>query len=191
MFMMDIVLRSIKGKSVSVLHFQHGIREDDDNEVKLVRELANTCGVDFVLGKGESLRDIRNQEAEARTQRWTFVEEYIQKLKGTVIVLTAHHYDDQIESFLMSSIRGRSVNSLVMKRLGIFDGYTKYKPLLNISKEEIYNQAKRRSLRWVEDPTNQDINHERNIFRNKIIPELMNIRNIRTSMRSLISEISQ
>lgn len=179
-----------------IVHFQHGIRADDRREAELVAKFAEENNLEFHLGKGQGLDEIKNQEAVARDQRWAFVEELVSQKEGKSIILTAHHYDDNIEHFLMSAIRGRKMACLSMKKFcemkagkGCSANYTKFKPLLEIEKEEIYEQARRRKIEWIEDPTNAETDHERNVFRNTIIPELMKIRNIRTSMRNLFEEM--
>ena len=188
-FMLDFITRNTDLKP-TVIHFQHGIREDDHHEVKLIKKIATEYDLPFLLGKGVGLRDVKNQEAIARQQRWEFVEAHIEP--GS-IVMTAHHFDDNLENFLMSSVRGRSVGSLVMRKLHDFGTYKKYKPLLDISKEEIYKQATRRRIKWIEDSTNQSdtLNCERNYWRNVLIPEICKIRNIKVSMRRLIFELQE
>jgi tRNA(Ile)-lysidine synthetase-like protein len=194
MFLANFVVNA--GIKPIIVHFQHGIRPDDQREAELVAKFAENHGLSFHLGKGQGLDGIKNQEAVARDQRWAFVEGLVARSNGKCIVLTAHHYDDNIEHFLMSAIRGRKLASLSMKKFCKMEAenfgyvpYTKFKPLLEIEKEEIYEQARRRKIEWIEDPTNADTDHERNVFRNTIIPELMKIRNIRTSMRGLFDEM--
>lgn len=189
MFMMDLVSKSISDKPIHVLHFQHAIRPNDHIDRDLVEEQSARYGFGFSCGHGRDLSSVKNQEAVAREQRWGFAESVIDSIGGSCIVLTAHHYDDQIESFFMNSLRGKRVDSLVMKKTGDFGRYVKYKPLLQVPKETIYDQSRRRKLQWVEDVSNQESIHERNIFRNQIIPEMMKIRNIRKSMQSLITEL--
>lgn len=192
MFMMDLVLRSIDNTNVTVAHFQHGIRPTDHEELSLVESKAEELDVRFIYGKGEGLKDSRNQECKARDQRWAFVEQYLHSLSGTSVVLTAHHFDDQIESFFMNSVRGRRTTELVMKPLVDFGTYHKYKPLLNMTKELIYKQMKYRRQTWIEDVTNTDthVNSERNFWRNVLLPQIKQIRNINRSMNGLISDLS-
>lgn len=189
MFLLNFVVRA--GITPTVIHFKHGIRNDDHNEMKLVTEYCNKHSLLLHTGEGKGLMDIKNQECVARGQRWGFVESIISDLNGSTIVLTAHHYNDQIENFLMASARGRPLSSLTMKTVSHFDVYDKYKPLLDVTKDEIYKQCRQRKISFIEDPTNQDLDHERNIFRNKIIPDMMTTRNLEKSMRSLFKELSQ
>ena len=195
MFLADFVVNT-KIKPV-IVHFQHGIRNNDEREARLVEEFSMRNALEFHLGKGNGLAEASNQEALAREQRWDFAESVISHKPGRAIVLTAHHHDDNIEHFYMSAARGRQLTALTMQELmkvrnpdnGL--NYTRFKPLLDIEKDEIYEQARRRSIAWIEDPTNKDLDHERNLFRNKIVPDMMEIRNVRKSMRKLFREIEQ
>ena len=108
-----------------------------------------------------------------------------------LVVLKLTKHGETFKNFMMSACRGRPLSSLIMKRITHFDGYDKYKPLLDITKDEIYKQCRQRKISFIEDPTNQDLDHERNIFRNKIIPDMMTTRNLEKSMRSLFRELSQ
>lgn len=196
MFLANFVVNA--GIKPHIVHFQHGIRENDHQEAELVKDFASKHELSFHHGKGVDLADIKNQEAVARDQRWAFVEGLISGWQGKTLVMTAHHYDDQIEHFFMSAVRGRRINALTMKKKcptvsATINGvqYTKYKPLLDVEKDEIYTQSKIRQVKWIEDPTNNELDHERNIFRNKIIPEMMKIRNVKTSMRRLIGEFEE
>ena len=190
-FLCDTILRNTTIKP-TIIHFQHHIRTDDHQEVELVSKLAVDNDLPCLVGHGKDLRDVKNQEQEARNQRWGFVESEIAKLSGSTIVLTAHHFSDNIESFLMNSIRGRSIDCLVMKKLTSFPNYTRYKPLLDFTKDEIYKLATRRRLNWIEDITNnsEDLSCERNFWRNVIIKNIREIRNIDKSMRGLINELA-
>jgi len=194
MFLADFIARA--GVKPVIAHFQHGIRENDENEAQLVADLAEKHGLAFYHGKGVGLADIKGQEAAAREQRWSFAENLQIELGGNSIVITAHHLDDNIEHFYMSAARGRSLTALTMQKLVHFQSeqnpsltYYRYKPILEIDKDEIYSQANKRNIKWIEDPTNKEMDHERNVFRNKIVPDIMEIRNIRKSMRKLFDEI--
>ena len=167
-------------------------------------------------GQGQGLSDIPNQEAEAYKQRWEFVEQIVFRRRNawtdeqpwdsmsgghsgeeafyhrnqcpTPLVITAHHLNDNIESALMDLMRGKEHNQLGMVEHKYFMYYSKFKPLLNVTKAEIIEQANNRSLKWNEDSTNTDNKNERNWLRNVIVPQLMERRNLETSMQGPLSK---
>lgn len=191
MFLGDILHSS--GVKPIIAHFQHRIRDNDYREAELVRMFAEERDLKFVYNRGHNLKHAKNQEAEAREQRWGFIENEIANSRGSTVVVTAHHFSDNLENFFMAAVRGRHLSSLVMKKITPYKDYVRYKPLLDITKEEIYKQAKRRRIPWIEDPTNEydDLTHERNYWRNKIIPDILKIRNINKSMKGLMEELSE
>ncbi len=191
MVLFDMVSRIVNKSKLHCLHFQHHIRDTDDAEVELVRNAAAKAGVAFYHGHGKNLKDIPNQECEARTQRLNFILDTIFNFSARTLIITGHHLDDNIESFFMNAARGKTVDTLVMRKLSLFSMYAKYKPFLEIPKAELIKQAIARNISWIEDVTNQQNDHERNIIRNVVIPELLKIRNIRKSMPNLFADINQ
>jgi tRNA(Ile)-lysidine synthase/bifunctional protein TilS/HprT len=188
MVLLDLVSRI--RPDVKVIHFRHRIRANDYKDASLVINFAMERNLTVFLGFGSGLSDISNQEHEARIQRWQFVDEIIETLffgTGRSVVLTAHHYDDNLEQYFMASMRGSQ--NLVMKKFTKTDLYDKYKPFLFVEKQDLINVAVSRNIPWVEDESNQSLDHERNILRQKIIPEMMKIRNIKKSMRPLIQHL--
>jgi len=176
-------------EDVNVIHFRHLIRNTDYLDASLVSAMAFERDLTFFIGYGKGLAQVANQENAAREQRWKFVSDTVSHFSGKSIVLTAHHYDDNLEQYFMASMRGSK--TLVMKRLVNTENFTKYKPFLDIEKEDLIRTAESRKLFWIEDVTNSMCDHERNIVRNRIIPEMMNVRNIRKSMRPLIKRLME
>ncbi len=84
-------------------------------------------------------------------------------------ILTAHHLDDQLETFLINLGRGTGVRGLT----GIpAQSAHIMRPLLSYSREEIERYAKENHLRWREDSSNKSDKYLRNDLRINIIPAL-------------------
>lgn len=95
--------------------------------------------------------------------------------------LTAHHLDDCVESYIMTSMQGCS-------KLINYNAKNVYRPLILTTKEQIIYYANHHKLKYLTDPTNLDPNH---CLRNKVRLELLgNIKQcfpgIRTTVRKLI-----
>lgn len=91
------------------------------------------------------------------------------------LIMTAHHADDQIETFLFRALRGSGLEGLaVMQPLGAFvDPETKVrkifgKPFLNLTKDQLH--AVSSGVPYVEDSTNLEDGPDRNYIRNQILP---------------------
>ncbi len=84
-------------------------------------------------------------------------------------ILTAHHADDNLETFLINTIRGTGLDGLT----GIPEKNENIiRPLLPFSREQIEKYAKDNSIIWREDSTNIETNYLRNKIRHDVIPTL-------------------
>lgn len=169
------------------------------------------------VGYGERLSEGINVEGRAHEQRWAFVNtqrnritreylesDYVAELRKEthdyvdyeihnrapgILAITAHHLNDNIEHTLMSLMRGKDHNTLSMReKQSMVCDATRFRPLLQVPKKVIRKMAEVRGLKWNEDTTNADNNSERNWLRNVIIPQLMERRNLETSMKDAITK---
>lgn len=115
--------------------------------------------------KGESI------EAFMRQERYQLFDGLLQ---AQDVLVTAHHLDDQAETFLLNLMRGAGMKGLrgmaQIKPQGL--GYL-WRPLLAYSKQELLAYAEEKNLTWREDPTNQDLNLDRVFLRQELIPVLL------------------
>lgn len=87
-------------------------------------------------------------------------------------VLTAHHSDDNLETFLINLSRGTGLDGLT----GIPEQNGQIiRPLLPFSREEIENYANENQLQWREDSSNVSDNYLRNKIRHHVVPVLKEI----------------
>ena len=110
-------------------------------------------------------------EALARTARYRVFKE--QAAPGSVIV-TAHHQQDNVETFLHHALRGAGVRGLraiaPWKSLGQESFLAR--PLLEISTEQIAAYALEHGLTWIIDPSNQNQKFSRNFIRHEVLPSM-------------------
>lgn len=83
-------------------------------------------------------------------------------------VITAHHLDDAIETWIFSSLHGNS------KLIPYANGNI-IRPFLKTPKKELVLWCKRKKLEWVEDESNNNISYMRNLIRHKIVPEALKV----------------
>ncbi len=146
-----------------VAHFDHGIRPDSVADARFVEGLAKTYGLPFE-SRREELGPTAS-EALARTRRYEFLRELAKKNDGQVV--TAHHADDMIETIAINLTRGTG-----WRGLAAMNDSRIVRPLLKLTKDEIYNYALNRQLEWVEDETNQTDAYLRNRLRARISARL-------------------
>lgn len=111
-------------------------------------------------------------EAAARKVRYNFFAQVLKKHQAQYL-LTAHHGDDQVETFLMKLTRGGDINQLsALKFQRAFENSELIRLLLPFSKTEIYDYAKKQEVKYFEDATNQTDDYFRNRLRHGVIPQL-------------------
>ena len=109
-------------------------------------------------------------EAELRTLRYAFFEKTM-RLHCSNILLLGHHADDRLETVLMRLVRGVGLEGLVAPRaLHKVSFYTKVRPLLNFSKNELQNALSNCGISFFEDATNDEDDCLRNRIRHTLIP---------------------
>lgn len=156
------LLRLHPGVKLVVAHYDHGIREDSNEDKRHVQRLAKRYGLPFVydaghLGPGAS-------EAEARDARYAFLRR-VQRASGADAIVTAHHQDDVLETAVMNLLRGtgrKGLSSLV-------SGEGIIRPLIDVPKTELIDYAKRHGLTWREDSTNANTDYTRNHIRHNVL----------------------
>lgn len=157
--------------SLRLVHVDHGLQAASADWVAHCARQARRWRVPF-RGVRVKVASVRGEslEAAAREARYATFEAELQS--GEVLV-TAHHLDDQVETFFLQLFRGAGVAGLAsMPALRRFAAGSIARPLLAVSRTELEAYAKSRRLTWVEDPTNRFTRHGRNFLRHKVLPML-------------------
>lgn len=110
----------------------------------------------------------KNTQLAARELRYQWFEA-LKEVFGFTAVCTAHHLNDQLETFLMHSLRGTGLDGMV----GIPDTETLQRPLLGITKAQLLDYAHSHKLAWREDSSNATTHYTRNALRHTVIPPLL------------------
>ena len=104
----------------------------------------------------------------ARDLRYEWFEELLQK-QDLHYLLTAHHADDNLETFLINFSRGTGLDGLT--GIPAMNNKT-IRTLLPFSRKEIEQYAKENNITWREDQSNKETKYLRNKLRHDIIPLL-------------------
>ncbi len=87
------------------------------------------------------------------------------------VIFTAHHEEDQVETFFLRLIRGSGARGLSsMKNKSRYDNKIIYRPFLKVSKKTIEGYCQENSLDYIEDSSNQNDKFDRNFIRNNLMP---------------------
>ena len=159
-----------------VAHCNFKLREkESDLDEKFVRDLAIKHNIKFYTKsfntKKKSNNDNKSIQMVARELRYSWFEELSKEL-NVKHILTAHHLDDSLETFLINLSRGSGIDGL----LGIPRvNDTVYRPLLIFKKDEILSYAKENKISWREDSSNRKQDYLRNQIRIEVLPKLKEI----------------
>lgn len=153
--LLDMLVKRRQAELI-VAHFDHGIRPDSAEDAEFVRQLSALYELPFV-SKREELGSGASEEL-ARTRRYAFLRE--QAKKHTAIVVTAHHKDDLVETIAINIYRGTG-----WRGLAVLGNNSIFRPLLTLTKNDIYEYALKNNLEWVEDSTNRQDIYLRNRMR--------------------------
>ncbi len=165
------LLNLLYNENIQVIcaHVNHNIRKESKKEMQ---ELKTYCYKHNITFESITLKKDDKSEAYYRIKRLAFLKEIANKY-NTKYILTAHHADDLIETILMritrkSNLTGYSGFKLINKE----NDYTFIKPLIFVTKEEIFKYNKHNSIPFAIDSSNNSDKYKRNRFRKKILPFL-------------------
>lgn len=161
---------TISHKTTAV-YIHHGLQKvADDWEIFCTRQ-ANQLGVKFQCIRVDATPQTgESPESAARNARYAAFKSLINM---DDVLLLAQHREDQMETLLLQLFRGAGLQGLAsMPVQAQFGKGEILRPFLDIAKEDIKFYAQHHALDWVEDPSNQESNYDRNFLRNQIIPLL-------------------
>ncbi|HMI11071.1 MAG TPA: tRNA lysidine(34) synthetase TilS, partial [Bradyrhizobium sp.] len=157
--------RSVK---LSAVHVHHGLSPNADHWARFCAEQCASRSVPLSVHRLHLERKPGlSLEALARAGRY----EHFMSCDVDVIAL-AHHADDQAETVLLQLLRGsgpRGLSAMPAFRRGT---PALLRPLLSQTRETLAAYARARGLGWIEDESNSDITHRRNLLRHEIAPRL-------------------
>ena len=149
--------------------------EESNDDESFVRDLAIKHNIKFYNKsfntKKLSSNDNKSIQMVARELRYSWFEELSKEL-NVKHILTAHHLDDSLETFLINLSRGSGIDGL----LGIPKvNDTVFRPLLIFKKNEILSYAKKNKISWREDSSNREQDYLRNQIRLEVLSKLTEI----------------
>ena len=121
------------------------------------------------------------QKRESMEEYWRN-ERYKIFLSFQLPIITCHHLDDSVETYLFTSFRGKSKTIPYRNRNVI-------RPFLLNRKKDLINFCRSKNVEYIEDESNKDLKYSRNRIRHNIIPEVEKIHpGIYTVVRKKILE---
>lgn len=158
-------------RRLQALHVHHGLQPCADDFEAHCRALCRSLDIPLSVVKVRvAVEAGEGVEGAARRARYNAFRETIPV--GDTLWL-AQHLDDQAETFLLAGLRGSGVSGLAaMPAERQLAGIRLQRPLLDVSRAELEEEAQRRSLAWCEDPSNAQTSFDRNFLRHEILTPL-------------------
>ena len=155
--------------NVRAVHINHNLSKYSDEWCAFCERICNSTKIEFKY-ISINIQNSSNIEENARKKRYLSLKS---ELRVGEILCTAHHQEDQAETFLLQLFRGSGVAGLAsMPKIKSIGDSELYRPFLNISKQKIVDYASKNYLKWIEDDSNLDTNFKRNLLRIEFLPKL-------------------
>ena len=167
--MVDLFHRS---KLVFALaHCNFGLRgRESDADSTFVKYLANKLHVPFYTKKFDTTNYALEHGISIQMAAREIRYEWFEKVRsgfGFEHIATAHHLDDQAETFLINLIRGTGIAGL--HGIPVKKGHI-VRPLLFTSRKEIEQYATKYQVPYREDHSNNETKYLRNKIRHELLP---------------------
>ena len=162
--------------NIALAHCNFNLRGDEsDADEAFVLDLAEDLDLEVFVESFDTQAYAqdhkRSIQMAARELRYNWFSELTEQLNFN-FVLTAHHADDNLETFLINFTRGTGLEGLT----GIPEVNGKFvRPLLSFSSDTIKNYAHANNIKWRDDSSNQSVKYLRNKLRHEVIPILKEI----------------
>lgn len=156
---------------ITAVYVNHGLQAEAVSWGLHCQQVCKNLNVNFLSLSVDAQATMgESPEEAARNARYAALKSLLAK---NDVLLVAQHAEDQLETVLLQLFRGSGLKGLAgMPEIMAFGQGKLVRPLLNIASAEIIDYAKSHGLKWIEDPSNQQIHYDRNYLRNDILPKL-------------------
>jgi len=167
MFLLDNLRR---GKyKLAVAHVNYHKRKESKQDEKLVKDYCQAWNLPCFVYSVEASEYllVKNFQAWAREKRYKFFQKIAQQ-KKTEYIITAHHLDDHLETYLLQKQRRSLVDYWGLAPKTKQGKIWLLRPLLFFTKAQILLYLTQKKIPYATDNTNQLPLYQRNIVRQTI-----------------------
>jgi tRNA(Ile)-lysidine synthetase-like protein len=159
--------------SLAIAHVDHRLRSDSDEDATFVDAQSKLLGLPCLRASLVPPEPLRNIEAWARSARYAELER-MRLTSDCLAVCTAHHLDDQAETFLLRLCSGRFTSS--SDCIETFSSSRNlFRPFLMLTRQQIDQYVFEEQIPFREDPSNASPEFQRNRVRREVIPLLRDV----------------
>lgn len=181
------------GYDIAIAHCNFSLRGDEsDGDEQFIRNYASKNNIPVFVTRFDTKAFAEDAKLSiqiaARQLRYAWFEELLQK-HGLDYLLTAHHLDDSIETFLINFTRGTGLEGLT--GIPLQNGNI-IRPLLPFSRIQIEEYAALNNIQWREDSSNASDKYLRNKLRHGVVPILKSLNDsFESSFTNTLSHLQQ
>jgi tRNA(Ile)-lysidine synthase len=163
------------------IHVNHQLSDQADRWQAHSEAVAGSLGIPLAVEVVEVVADGQGIESAARKARYAAFARHV---PANAVLLQAHHLNDLAETLLYRMLRGAGVTGLsgiprqrqvslgAEKASGREGFYQIYRPLLDVPRQQLEQLAAAMNISWVDDPSNDNTDFDRNYLRHQVMPLL-------------------
>ena len=144
-------------EKIRAIYINHQLQKVSDDWATFITQQCELKKIPYIIQTVDVLEgNLENQAREARYNAFS------QHLNENEILVLAHHQQDQAETLLLRLFSGTGVQGLsAMKAVDLRNNIQIWRPLLDISREQICQWVEQQQIVYVDDPTNLDTHYDR------------------------------
>ena len=156
-------------REVYALHYNHGT-EHANKAQKIVEDFCEERDINFLSASlVDKVPPGMSKEDFWRKSRYDFFETVgMTPVYREIPVITCHHLDDLIETWLFTSIHGQP--RLIPTKRGRY-----LRPFLSTRKSIFEDWCDRKDVPFINDPSNSDLSFMRNFIRHELVPKALRV----------------
>ena len=150
-----------RSHQVTMLFFDHGTSTSKDAKYFLRDFTDSSDKLTLKIGgiQREKLPE-ESQEEYWRNERYRWFHSF------SVPIITGHHLDDCVETWIWSSLHGEG-------KIIPYSNKNVIRPFRLNRKEKFYNWCRRNHIPWLEDSSNSDTKYMRNYIRQELVEKCL------------------
>jgi tRNA(Ile)-lysidine synthase len=147
---------------ITVAFYHHGTKTSDE-AMEFVARYCTDKNIPVLYGiiSGEKPKD-KSLEEHWRDMRYGFLSNCGE------LVVSAHHLDDSVETYLWGCMHGTPKVPQIYKSNVV-------RPFLTTPKQELIDWCIRKNVPWIEDKSNDNTDFTRNYIRKELMPHALRV----------------
>ena len=197
-FLLNKWIKKNKGSLIALI-VDHQLRKDSNLEAQNIKKYLSQHKIESKLFKVNKRNVVKKTMREARENRFNKLIKFCYK-NNIFHLFVGHHYDDNLETFLLRKIAGSNFEGLcaIQQKVNI-ENVQILRPLLQFDKKDILKYNKIHNIFFVKDQSNENLKYSRiivrkfllkkNIYKKQIEKDFQKIQNYFPFYKKMIFQI--